>query len=103
MATFKMETLRPWKTTIEAMAVNAASWHINGGFQLRTDIDSLAEFATVLHQAAIDEYYAMYGEKPEPKDLVITYQFERDKPNPGEVTEQVIIQPDDPLAIITSW
>lgn len=98
-----METLRPWKTTVEAMAINSASWHINGSFQLRPDIKSLAEFAMVLHEVAIDEYYAMYGEKPEPKELVITYQFDQDKPNEGESMEQIIIQPDDPLAIITSW
>ncbi|CCH55896.1 hypothetical protein BN8_05194 [Fibrisoma limi BUZ 3] len=99
MAQFVLRPLRDARTSIENYAMAAAERHINGDRLLRSGIDSLADFAIALYETARQDFIAMYGEEwafelETVNRLVVAYE---------EKTGQLVLQPNEPLAIITVY
>ena len=95
---FRLRQLRDVRTSIENYAIAAAERHINGDRLMRPAIDSLADFALALYETAKQDFIAMYGDEwafelETVNRLVVEYQ---------EKSGQVVLQPKEPLAIITA-
>ena len=96
-ARFRLDQKRKARTTIELYALSDALNHIEGRELLRPDVRSLADLSIAIYESALNNFIAMYGQEhlvvlSEADRLYIDYQEER---------QCIILQPGDPLAVIT--
>ncbi len=94
---FQLEQKRKARTTIESYALTDSLNFIEGRPLPRPDIQTLADLGIAIHESAINNFIALYGEQEViilggADKFLIDYQAER---------QRIVLQPGDPLAVIT--
>ncbi len=94
---FRLEQKRQARTTLELYALSDALNHIEGRELLGPDVRSLVDLCEALYESAINNFIAMYGEEY----VIILSEADRLKIDYQEERQRIVLQPADPLAVIT--